>query len=128
MNAWIGSALALLGLVLGGLLMGWQGVLFAATVVVFWLLLQMSRLLRLMKQAGAAPLGQVSNAVMLASQLHAGMKLVDLITLTGSLGQAQGTDAYRWHDAAGDAVEVVLRKGKLAEWRLVRATAPAPAP
>ena len=128
MNPWIGIGLALLGLVAGGVLMGWQGVMFAATVVVFWLLLQMSRLLRLMKQAAAAPLGQVGNAVMLASQLHAGMKLTDLITLTGSLGQQQGPDTFRWHDAAGDAVEVVLRKGKLAEWRVVRATEPAPAP
>jgi hypothetical protein len=26
-----------------------------------------------------------------------------------------------WRDATGDTVEVVLRKGKLAEWRLLRA-------
>jgi hypothetical protein len=120
MNPWIGIGLALLALVLGGALLGWQGTVFAATGIVFWLLLQMSRLMRVMKTAGAAPMGSVANAVMLSAKLHAGMKLVDLITLTGSLGIQQAPETYRWTDAGGDAVEVVLRKGKLAEWRLLR--------
>jgi len=121
MNPWIGSGLALAALVLGGVLFGWQGVVFAMTGLVFWLLLQISRLLRVMKQAGAAPLGAVGNAVMLNSQLHAGMKLVDLIARAGSLGVKQGPDTFLWRDAGGDAVEVVLRKGRLATWRLIRA-------
>ena len=58
---------------------------------------------------------------MLNSKLHQGMKLVDLISLAGSLGVKQATETYVWHDPGGDAVEVVLRKGKLAEWRLIRA-------
>jgi hypothetical protein len=128
MNPWIGVGLALLALLLGGALLGWQGVIFAMTGVVFWLLLQMSRLMRVMKTAGAAPMGSVPNAVMLSAKLHAGMKLVDLITLTGSLGVKQAPEVFRWQDAAGDAVEVVLRKGKLAEWRLVRADGATPSP
>jgi hypothetical protein len=125
MNPWIGAGLALLGLILGGVLLGWQGVIFAMTVIVFWLLLQISRLMRVMKLAGAAPLGSVNNAVMLASKLHAGMKLVDLIALAGSLGVKQAPETFVWRDAGGDAVEVKLVKGKLAEWRLVRADTPA---
>ncbi|HEV6966960.1 hypothetical protein [Roseateles sp.] len=121
MNPWVGTGLALAALVAGGLLLGWQGVIFAMTGIVFWLLLQMSRLMRVMKLAGAAPMGSVANAVMLGSKLHAGMKLVDLITLAGSLGVKQAPETYRWQDAGGDAVEVVLRKGRLVEWRLVRA-------
>jgi hypothetical protein len=121
MNPWIGIGLALASLFLGGLLLGWQGAIFAATGIVFWLLLQMSRLMRIMKTAGAAPLGSVGNAVMLASKLHAGMKLVDLINLAGSLGSKQAAETFVWRDAGGDAVEVVLRKGKLVEWRLIRA-------
>lgn len=123
MNPWIGTGLALLALILGGLLFGWQGVVFAMTGLVFWLLLQISRLLRVMKQAGGAPLGAVGNAVMLNSQLHAGMKLVDLIARAGSLGARQGPDTYLWRDPGGDAVEVVLRKGRLVTWRLIRADA-----
>lgn len=121
MNPWIGVGLALLALLLGGSLLGWQGVIFAMTGIVFWLLLQISRLMRVMKTAGAAPMGSVANAVMLSAKLHAGMKLVDLITLAGSLGIKQAPETFRWQDAGGDAVEVVLRKGRLAEWRLLRA-------
>lgn len=121
MNPWLGVGLALAALVLGGALLGWQGVIFATTGIIFWLLLQISRLMRVMKQAGAAPLGSVGTAVMLHSKLHAGMKLVDLISLAGSLGQKQAPDTYVWRDPGGDAVEVVLKKGKLAEWRLTRA-------
>lgn len=128
MNPWIGIGLALLALFLGGALLGVYGVIFAVTGIVFWLLLQMSRLMRIMRVAGAAPMGSVANAVMLSSKLHAGMKLVDLIKLTGSLGVKQGEETFVWRDAGGDAVEVVLRKGKLAEWRLVRADAAAPTP
>lgn len=120
MNPWIGVGLALAALLLGGLLLGWQGAIFATTGIVFWLLLQISRLMRVMKTAGAAPLGSVANAVMLASKLHTGMKLVDLISLAGSLGVKQAPETFVWRDAGGDAVEVVLKKGKLAEWRLIR--------
>lgn len=121
MNPWVGVGLALAGLIAGGVLLGWQGVIFAMTGVVFWLLLQMSRLMRVMKVAGAAPMGSVGNAVMLAAKLHVGMKLADLIGLAGSLGVKQAPETFVWRDAGGDAVEVVLRKGKLAEWRLIRA-------
>lgn len=121
MNPWIGVGLALAALILGGLLLGWQGAIFATTGIVFWLLLQISRLMRVMKTAGAAPLGSVANAVMLNSKLHAGMKLVDLIGLAGSLGVKQAPETFVWRDAGGDAVEVKLVKGKLVEWRLIRA-------
>ena len=126
MNPWIGIGLALAALLIGGALLGWQGVIFATTGIIFWLLLQISRLMRVMKTAGAAPMGSVANAVMLNSKLHAGMKLVDLITLTGSLGiKQQAPETYVWRDAGGDAVEVVLKQGRLAEWRLMRADAAA---
>ncbi|MCE4557358.1 hypothetical protein [Pelomonas cellulosilytica] len=121
MNPWIGTGLALASLLVGGALLGWQGAIFATTGIVFWLLLQITRLMRIMKLAGSAPLGSVANAVMLGSQLHAGMKLVDLIALAGSLGVKQAPETFLWRDAGGDAVEVVLRKGRLADWRLIRA-------
>jgi hypothetical protein len=121
MNPWWGTALALAALLGGGLLLGWQGAIFATTGIVFWLLLQMSRLMRVMKMAGAAPMGSVANAVMLSAKLHAGMKLVDLITLTGSLGVKQAPETFVWRDVGGDTVQVKLVKGKLVEWQLVRA-------
>jgi len=128
MNPWLGVGLALAALLGGGALLGWQGVVFAMTGIVFWLLLQMSRLMRIMKLAGSAPMGSLDNAVMLNAKLHAGMRLVDLLQLTRSLGIKQGKDAYRWQDGAGDAVEVQLAKGRLVNLQLRRAQDREPAP
>ncbi len=121
MNPWLSAGLALLALVLGGVLLGWQGVVFAMVGIVVWLGLQMARLMRVMKLAGAAPSGSVADAAALAARLREGMKLVDLISLAGSLGVKQAPQTFVWRDAAGAAVEVKLLKGRLAEWRLVHA-------
>jgi len=122
MNKLFGVALALAALVMGGLLFGWKGVILALSVIVFWLLMQFSRLLRVMKMAGSAPVGHVDSAVMLNSRLRAGLKLVDLIPLTRSLGEkiAKEPETYRWTDPGGVAVELVMEGGLLARWTLIR--------
>lgn len=122
MNKLFGVALALAALVMGGLLFGWKGVILALSVIVFWLLMQFSRLLRVMKMAGSAPVGHVDSAVMLNSRLRAGLKLVDLIPLTRSLGEkiAKEPETYRWTDPGGAAVELVMEGGLLARWTLIR--------
>lgn len=130
MNNWIGSALALAAFVAGGLLYGWKGVILALTIVVFWLLLQFSRLMRVMKNAGEAPIGHVESAVMLNARLRAGMKLVDVIPLTRSLGRklAEAPETWEWADAGGSRVELVLEGGKIARWQLVRPEQDSPEP
>jgi hypothetical protein len=134
MNAMWGWALALTALVVGGLQWGWQGVVLAITVIVFWLLLQFSRALRVMRQAAGAPVGHVDSAVMLHTKLRTGMRLIDIIPLTRSLGQAeqlqglqdaQALEIFTWTDAAGVAVRVELRAGRLQRWELQRPTEPA---
>lgn len=129
-----GWALALTALVVGGLRWGWQGVVLAITVIVFWLLLQFSRALRVMRQAAGAPVGHVDSAVMLHTKLRTGMRLIDIIPLTRSLGQAeqlqglqdaQALEIFTWTDAAGVAVRVELRAGRLQRWELQRPTEPA---
>lgn len=122
MNNWIGSALALAALVLGGLVYGWQGVVLALTVIMFWLLLQFTRLMRVMKAAGEAPIGTVKSAVMLNAKMRAGMKLVDVIPLTRSLGKKLGEspETWAWQDEGGVRVELVLEGGKVARWTLIR--------
>ena len=121
-------------LVVGGLQWGWQGVVLAITVIVFWLLLQFSRALRVMRQAAGAPVGHVDSAVMLHAKLRTGMRLIDIIPLTRSLGQAeqprglqdaQALEVFTWTDAAGVAVRVELRAGRLQRWELQRPTEPA---
>jgi len=122
MNVWIGSILSLGALVSGGFAYGWRGVILALSVIVFWLLLQFSRLMRVMHAVQRAPVGRISNAVMFSSQLQSGMKLLDVLPLAGSLGRklhgAPGT--YEWTDAGGVRVELVLERGLVASWQLIR--------
>ena len=133
MNANWGWALAIAAVVLGWMQWGWQGVLLAITVIVFWLLLQFSRALRVMRQAAGAPVGHVDSAVMLHAKLRQGMRLMDIIPLTRSLGQAVegGTvqepaaqEVFTWTDGAGNAVRVELVAGRLQRWELQRSVEP----
>ncbi|MGS0754081.1 hypothetical protein ACVBEH_04645 [Roseateles sp. GG27B] len=122
MNIWIGSVLALAAMLMGGWLFSWQGVILALSGITFWLLLQFSRLMRVMKAATDAPIGHIESAVMLNAKLAAGMKMSDLIPLTRSLGKklTDKPETYGWLDAGGVRVEVVLEGGKVARWTLLR--------
>lgn len=124
MSPLLGWALATAFVVIAAVQYGWQGLVFALTAVVFWLLLQMSRLLRTMRRAAERPIGHVDSAVMLHSQLRPGMRLVDVIAKAGSLGQrerAGSDDDWRWADEGGTAVRVHLdAQGRLERHELDR--------
>jgi hypothetical protein len=122
MNATSGWALAGAAIAAGYWTYGWRGVVLGSSVVVFWLLLQFSRSLRVLKIAGGAPVGHVDNAVMLHSRLAAGMTLMQVLTLTRSLGQrlSENPERWAWADAGGARVELSLADGKLVSWRLLR--------
>jgi hypothetical protein len=129
MNATWGWALALAAVVVGWLQWRWQGVVLAITVIVFWLLLQFSRALRVMRQAGGAPVGHVDSAVMLHSRLRRGMRLMEIIPLTRSLGQRleepggtpdSASERFLWTDTSGASVQVELSGGRLRAWTLQR--------
>jgi hypothetical protein len=130
-QALLGWTLAVAAVVAGWLSWGWQGVVLAVTVVVFWLLLQFNRAVRVLRIAGGNPVGFVANAVMLHAQLKPGMRLPEVLVITKSLGRpvaadgaADGaTETWAWADAAGDTVQLTLRKGRLAHWELQRAAA-----
>ena len=123
-NPVIGWALAALAVAVGYVQWGWQGVVLAATVVVFWLLLQFSRALRVLRNAGSAPIGQVPNAVMLHTKLQRGQRLPQILGFTRCLGIkiADDPETFEWRDGGGDAVRVEFRAGKLERWTLRRAT------
>ena len=120
----------MLAIALGYARFGWQGAVAAITLVVFWVLLQFSRTLRVLRQAGDAPMGHVDSAVMLHSRLKAGLRLIEILQLTRSLGERlDGADdrhveRWRWTDPGGARVEVQLRDGRLTDWQLVRPQAP----
>jgi hypothetical protein len=124
-KAWIGWLLAVAAVAVGWAGYGWRGVALAATVIVFWLLLQFSRSLRVLQQAARRPMGSVASAVMLHSKLSPGMTLPQVLKLTGSLGRevSNPPEVWAWADAGGDEVQVELQAGRVARWELKRAAA-----
>ena len=134
MNPLLGWGLAVVAVVVGWMSYGWQGVLLAVSVTVFWLLLQFSRVLRVMRMAAGRPVGSIDNAVMLNARLRPGLKLLEILPLTRSLGRkvADDPETFVWTDGGGDQVRVELRDGRCVSFTLERAPAPsggaAPAP
>lgn len=125
MSSLTGWALAAAAAVLGWTQYGWRGLSIAVTAIVFWLLLQFSRAVRAMKDAGSAPVGHVDSALMLNVKLKPGMTLLQIIGLTKSLGQRVGEagvepERWRWVDAGGVSVTLALQHGKLVSWELQR--------
>ena len=122
MNANMGWALAVVGIAAGYMAYGWPGVAMAVSVTVFWLLLQFSRAMRVMRIAGQAPVGRVPSAVMLHAKLKKGHRLMDVILITKSLGErlADDPETFRWSDESGASVTVVLRNGRVTDWMLQR--------
>ena len=74
-------------------LFGVGGVTSVVSYVVFWLLLQFSRALRTLRHASARPVGSVAGAVALHAKLERGMRLPQILKLTGSLGRTAGNNA-----------------------------------
>ena len=101
---------------------GWPGVVLALTVVVFWLLLQFSQVLRTLRIASQRPVGMVPSAVMLNARLHAGMRLPQVLRLTLSLGRkvSEEPEVWAWADDSGDEVQVQLQGARVASWALHR--------
>jgi len=118
--AWV---LAGTALVAGWFGYGWRGIVLAVSVIAFWLLLEFSRTMRVLRRAAQAPVGHVDSVVMLQSKLSEGMPLADIIKLTGSLGQKvrDEPETFAWRDGGGAAVEVELQAGRCRRWTLLRA-------
>jgi hypothetical protein len=115
-----GWALAAAALVVGGLAYGWRGVLLALTMIAFWLLLQFSRTLRVLRNAAQSPVGHVDSAVMFNAKLSAGLRLPQVIAMTRSLGRkvSDEPDVFSWRDGGGDEVELTFANGRCTQWQL----------
>ena len=121
----LGWALATAALAVGWFAYGWRGLVLALSVVAFWLLLQFSRSLRVLRLAAQRPKGSIDSAVMLQSRLQPGMLMMQVLPLTRSLGEkvADEPETWLWRDAGGDAVRVALRAGRVSAVLLERAAA-----
>jgi hypothetical protein len=124
-SAALGWALAAAALAAGWFAYGWRGVVLAITVIMFWLLLQFSRTLRVLRGAASSPLGHVDNAVMLNAKLRTGMRLPEVIAMTRSLGRkvAEVPETFAWGDSGGDEVWLEFVDGRCTRWTLKRAAA-----
>lgn len=122
MNAKLGWGLAALAVAMGYWFFGWRGVALAGSGMVFWLLLQFSRTVRVMRTAAGSPIGTVPSAVMLHAQLQPGLPLMKILLLTRSLGQkvADDPETFRWTDGAGAQVTIEMKNGRCTVWRLQR--------
>ena len=127
MNPILGWALAALLLVAGWQGYGIKGIALGVTLIVFWLILQFNRSLRVMRNAGSAPVGHVDSAVMLNAKLREGMQMLQVLSLTKSLGRriAPDGEVYEWLDEGGSKVVVTFANGRCKRWQLER---PADAP
>ncbi|MGZ5132024.1 MAG: hypothetical protein ACXWCU_01725 [Caldimonas sp.] len=100
----------------------WPGLALAASAIVFWLLLQFNRALRVMKSAAGSPLAEIPNAVMFHAGLHAGMTMLQIVAKTKCLGRkVEGSDDdWRWSDPGGSSVRLHFERGRLVRWQIER--------
>jgi hypothetical protein len=122
MNPILGWALAALALLAGWFGYGWPGLAMAATVISFWLVLQFNRAVKVMKNASETPVGHVVSVVMLNTKLEVGMRMIQVVALTRSLGKklADGPETYQWTDAGGLELVVTFDNGRCKRWQLNR--------
>lgn len=122
MNPLLGWALAALFAFLSWQVYSWPGLAMAVSAIVFWLLLQFNRALRVMKKAADSPLAEVPNAVMFHAGLHPGMTMLQIVTKTKSIGRkVEGSDDdWRWSDPGGSSVRLHFVRGRLESWQIER--------
>lgn len=122
MNPIFGWALAAVAVAAGWQGYGWPGVALAASVIAFWLLMQFNRSLRVLRNAGSAPIGHIDSAVMLNAKLQAGMPMIKVVALTKSLGRrvSEEPEQWAWADPGGAQVVLSFDKGICKSWVLNR--------
>ena len=89
-SAWLGWGLAVAAVAAGYVGYGWKGVVLAVTVAFFWLLLQFSQSLRVLRIASGRPVGLVPNAVM----FNAFSRSIMNPPTTGTTRKARGDGPY----------------------------------
>ncbi|MDZ4188916.1 MAG: glycerate kinase [Hydrogenophaga sp.] len=105
---------------------GAQGLLLAVLMIVFWVLLHFTKLMRLLRTAAERPLGHVQDAAGLHSQLKRGQAMTDVMRRTLSLGlrrsdEGQEPEVFEWQDEQGHRVICAFRHGRLESFVLHRA-------
>lgn len=110
---------------LGWRLHGWGGVALVVGAIVMWVLMQYTRIIKVLQRAAQRPVGYCDNAVMLHSRLKKGVNLLRVVALAGSLGEQLSPketqpEVFRWTDGAASSVTCEFAAGKLVKWELHR--------
>ncbi len=108
---------------------GWGGVALVAGVMVMWVLLNFTRMMKVLQRAGQRPIGYVDSAVMLNAKLQPGMTLLHVVAMTRALGALQSQkdaqpEIYRWSDTTDSYCTCEFNGGKLVKWELFRPAQP----
>ena len=126
----------LLAVVVGALLVygGWRayggaGVAIALTGLFTWVLLYLTRVIRVLQRAAVRPKGYVDSAVMLNAKLKPKVNLLQVMAMTNSLGEPLSPEGvqpemFRWTDEGGSHVTCEFDDGKLVKWVLARPNGP----
>lgn len=82
----------------------WPGVLGALGGVVMWILVEFTRMVRVLQRAAARPVGYVDSAVMFNAGLRLGMPLTLVLSKSRALGQTaseagQQPEIFVWTDS-----------------------------
>ena len=108
---------------------GWRGLAIGVSVIVFWMLMQFNRTVRVMQDAAQRPVGHVPSAVMFHAGLRPGLTMLKVVKDTGTLGiKVEGPgDDWLWRDDGDVAVRLHFERGALASWRIERPPSEGPA-
>ena len=104
---------------------GWSGAAGALGGIVMWMLVDFTRMMKVLRMAAKRPVGFVASAVMFNAKLRKGTPLVKVIAQTQSLGAAQTPEGaepevFRWTDASDSYVDCTFAAGRLQSWVLTR--------
>ncbi len=123
----VNALLAGAAVIVGTWSYGWRGLVLALTVIAFWAVLQFNRATRVLRNAGQRPKGLVDSVVMTQARLSPGLSRLEVLQITGSLGEPfNDHDEWRWRDAGGNELVLTFRRDVLVRWALARAGEPDP--
>lgn len=113
------------GVVLAYRSYGWPGVVAATGMLVFWTLLNFTRMMQVLRRAANRPIGYTDSAVMLNAKLKPGMTLLHVVAMTKSLGELQSgkgeqPEVFNWTDGSKSCVTATFVGGKLSMHTLFR--------
>lgn len=120
------------GLALAYRFYSWAGVVAGLSLLVFWVLLNFTRMMQVLKRAAHRPIGYVDSAVMLNAKLKPAMTLLHVVAMTKSLGlqlspKDQQPEVFSWTDNSASRVTCTFTGGKLSHHELFRPAVPAEA-